>query len=408
MFQARADRLYDNSMRILAAHNRYQFGGGEDAVVRDESAMLRRRGHDVELIEQDNDAIHGVRGYLIASTSIFYSARSRKRVKEAIRDFQPGILHVHNWFPLLSPSIILEASASGIPVVQTLHNFRMLCANALLYRDGAVCTDCIGKSLPLDGIVHGCYRDSRAGSAIVTAAYAFHRLMHTWDRVDLFIAVSGLEREILVRGGLPADKVVVKPNFVGSDSWTAERNTENVALFVGRLSPEKGIRTLLAAWNSGRIQLRLKIIGDGPMAEEVRACASNNPGVEYMGTRPPDAVYREMAKARFLVFPSEWYETFGRTVVEAFSQGTPILAADLGCVRELVEEGVTGYLFSPGNADALIAGTLRFSAGGAYERMRANCRNLFLSKYTEEINYARLMEIYAKASAARKLRVQVC
>jgi glycosyltransferase involved in cell wall biosynthesis len=356
------------------------------------------------MLEQDNDAIRGIHGKLIASTSICYSASSRRRIKQAIHDFHPDILHVHNWFPMLSPSIILEADASGIPIVQTLHNFRMLCANALLFRDGVVCTDCIGKSLPVDGIVHGCYRGSRVGSAIVTSAYAFHRLMHTWDRVNLFIAVSDFQREILVSGGLPVEKVVVKPNFVGLDTWTEASDKEDVALYVGRLSLEKGIRTLLSAWNSGKIQTRLKIIGDGPLAAETRACAARNPGVEYLGARPSGSVYREMAKAKFLVFPSEWFETFGRTVVEAFSQGTPVLAADLGCVRELVEDGVTGYLFAPGNVDALIAGTFRFSGGEEYERMRANCRALFLSKYTADINYTLLMEIYAKAIAARKSR----
>jgi glycosyltransferase involved in cell wall biosynthesis len=277
----------------------------------------------------------------------------------------------------------------------------MLCANALLYRDGAVCTDCLGKTLPIDGIIHGCYRDSRAGSAIVTVAYAFHRLMHTWDRVNLFIAVSDFEREILVRGGLPAEKVMVKPNFINSESLTVEGNREDVALYVGRLSPEKGIRTLLSAWNSGKIQLRLRIIGDGPLADEVRLCAARNSNIEYIGLRSQNEVYREIAKAKFLVFPSEWYETFGRTAVEAFSQGTPVLAADIGCMRELIEEGVTGYRYSPGNVDALMAGALRFSAGKEYERMRTNCRSLFLRKYSTEINYPLLMEIYNQAIKAR-------
>lgn len=391
-------------MRVLVAHNRYQFSGGEDAVVHDEVELLRGRGHSVEFLEQDNDAIHGLGGKLIASTSIFYSAGSRKRMKQAIHDFRPDVVHIHNWFPMLSPSIILEADRSGVPVVQTLHNFRMLCANSLFYRDGGVCTDCVGKLLPMDGIVHGCYRGSRAGSAIVTAAYAFHRFVHTWNRVDLFIAVSGFEREILVRGGLPAEKVVVKPNFVGLNTLNAERNAEDVAIFVGRLSPEKGVRTLLSAWKTGKIPLGLKIIGDGPMADEVRLCAAGNGGVEYLGAQPPEKVYREMAKAKFLVFPSEWFETFGRTVVEAFSQGTPVLAADLGAVRELVEEGVTGYRFAPGNVDALVAGALRFSSGEDYERMRSNCRNVFLSKFTAEINYKLLTDIYTKAIALRKLR----
>jgi glycosyltransferase involved in cell wall biosynthesis len=396
--------LSGDLMRIIVAHNRYQLGGGEDAVVRDEVAMLRQHGHVVELLEQDNSAIHGIRGSLIASSSIFYSAGSRKRMKQALHDFCPDIVHIHNWFPLLSPSIILEANSSGIPVVQTLHNYRMLCANALLYRDGAVCTDCLGKSLPIDGIIHGCYRDSRAGSAIVTAAYAFHRFIRTWDRINLFITVSDFEREILVRGGLPADKVVVKPNFINSESLTVEGNREDVALYVGRLSPEKGIRMLLSAWSLGRIPFHLHIIGDGPLADEVRSCAARNSNVEYLGLRSQDEVYREMAKAKFMVCPSECYETFGRTVVEAFSQGTPVLAADIGCMRELVEDGDTGYRYPPGNVDALVAGTLRFSVGDEYERMHAKCRKLFLDKYTANINYPLLMDVYERAIAAQKKR----
>jgi glycosyltransferase involved in cell wall biosynthesis len=393
-------------MKILVAHNRYQVGGGEDAVVRDETKLLREHGHSVELLEQDNDAIQGIRGKLSASASIFYSTSSRERMKRTIHDFQPDIVHIHNWFPMLSPSIIVVADACGVPVVQTLHNFRMLCANALLYRDSVVCADCVGKSLPVNGIVHGCYRGSRAGSAIVMAAYAVHRLAHTWDRVDCFIAVSEFQREILVQGGLPADKVVVKPNFAGSDTWAPEWNTEQASLFVGRLSKEKGICTLLSAWNTGKIPLRLKIIGDGPMANEVRACATSNPRVEYLGLQPQEAVYREMAKARFLVFPSECYETFGRTVVEAFSQGTPVLAADLGGVRKLVEDGVTGYCFQAGNRDALVEGACRFFFGEGYERMRSNCRNLFLRKFTAEINYALLIKIYADAITSRKMRLE--
>jgi glycosyltransferase involved in cell wall biosynthesis len=256
----------------------------------------------------------------------------------------------------------------------------------------------------LDGIIHGCYRGSRLGSAIVTAAYGYHRLLHTWNRVDLFIAVSEFEREILVKGSLPADKVVVKPNFVGLDKWKADRNSEDVALYVGRLSPEKGIGTLLSAWNTGKISTHLKIIGDGPMADQVRSSASKNANVEYLGKRPQETVYSEMTKARFLVFPSECYETFGRTIVEAFSVGTPVLACDLGGVRELVNEGITGYCYAPANVDALIDATRKYPLGEAYERMRMNCRNMYLSKFTADANYNQLMDIYRSAIAHRKMR----
>lgn len=391
-------------MRILFAHNYYQYPGGEDAVVRDEIDLLRSHGHSVELLEQDNEVIRGLRGKFIASKSIFYSSHSRMRMRIAIRDFRPDILHVHNWFPILSPSIIFEADAFGVAVVQTLHNFRMICANGLLYRKGNVCTDCLGKPFPLDGILHSCYRGSSAGSVIVTSAFAFHRLAHTWDRVDLFIAVSDFQREVLVRGGLPSEKVAVKPNFVSPHAWNAENKTGDYALYVGRLSPEKGIRTMLEAWNSGKIPLHLKICGNGPMAEDVRLVAAENLFIEYLGLQPPEIVYSEMANARFLVFPSEWYETFGRTVIEAFSQGTPVLAADLGGIRELVEDQVTGFLFQPGNVDALIAGATRFSDGESYKEMRMNCRKLFLDKYSAEINYKLLFELYEKAIATRRMR----
>lgn len=382
----------------------YQFSGGEDAVVRDEIALLKQHGHCVKQLEQDNGAIYGIRGKLIASSSIFYSAGARKRMNRMIQDVRPDVVHIHNWFPMLSPSIVLEADASGVPVVQTLHNFRMLCANALLYRDGVVCTDCLGTAFPMDGIVHGCYRGSQVGTAVVTAAYAFHRLMHTWDRVDLFVAVSAFEREILVGGGMPAEQIVVKPNFCDFSTGQADEQIEDYALYVGRLSPEKGIRTLLSAWNSGKVPFRLRIIGDGSLREEVRSCATAGSHIEYLGSRTSEVVCREMAKAKFLIFPSEWFETFGRTIIEAFSQGTPVLAADIGSARELVEEDVTGYRFSPGDVDALVEGALRFSSGESYKQMRTNCRCFFQSKFTAEINYSRLMKIYAQAIARREKR----
>lgn len=393
-------------MRILIAHNRYQTAGGEDAVVRDEIELLKDHGHSVELLEEDNDEIQGLRGKANATFSVFHSESARRRMKRALNAFQPEVVHVHNWFPLLSPSIFRAADAWGAPVLQTLHNYRMLCANSLLYREGSVCTDCVGKSFPLDGIIHGCYRGSRAGSAIVTAAYAFHRLAHTWDAVDLFLAVSEFQRELLVRGGLPAEKVVVKPNFVGSENWRGERDREDFALFAGRLSPEKGVRTMLSAWDAGKIPLRLKILGDGPMAGEVRACAAKNARVVYLGLQTSEEVYRQMARARFLLFPSEWYEGLSRTVIEAFAQGTPVLAADLGVVRELVEEGVTGYRYPAGNADALAARALRFPAGEKYQQMSLNCRKLFLGKFTAEANYRLLIDIYNRAIMARKTRRQ--
>lgn len=391
-------------MKILIAHNRYQTMGGEDSAVRNETEMLRRGGHAVELLTDDNDAIRGVRGVLAAAASVAYSPRSRRRMRSAIGEFKPQILHVHNWFPRLSPSIILEADAQRIPIIQTLHNYRMICSNAMLYRNGAVCTKCVGSAFPLSGAIHGCYRGSRAGSAVVTAAYALHRLARTWDKVDLFIAVSAFQRSLLVRGGVPAGKIVIKPNFACSELSEERVAKEDFAIYVGRISEEKGLRTLLAAWNTGKIPLRLRMFGDGPLTEEVRCNAERNKRIEYMGPQPFQIISQEMAKARYLVFPSEWYETFGNVVVEAHAKGTPVLAADLGNMKELVEEGVTGYRFFPGNAESLISAALRFPEGDLYERMCANCRAAYENSFTAAKNYASLMEIYARAIEIRGSR----
>jgi glycosyltransferase involved in cell wall biosynthesis len=391
-------------MKILVAHNRYQFAGGEDAVVGDETALLREHGHSVELLEEDNDSIQGLRGALLAAASITYSAGSRNRIRQRIGEFKPEILHIHNWFPRLSPSIILEAAAQGVPVIQTLHNYRMVCANALLFRNGAICTDCLGRPLPIGGALHGCYRGSRAGSAVVTAAYAFHRLFHTWEKVDLFIAVSEFQRSLLLRGGMAAEKIVVKPNFVHDPGMEPRGEREDFALYAGRLFEEKGIRTLLAAWKTGKIPLRLRIYGDGPLAGEVISCAKENSLIEYRGRQPTETIYEEMARARFLVFPSESYETFGKTVIEAYSHGTPVLAADLGNLQELVEAGATGCRFQPGDADSLVTEALRFPRGDLYQQMSRRCRDTYAARYSAGSNYQALMEIYAHALELRRAR----
>ena len=178
------------TMRVIVAHNRYRYAGGEDSVVRSEVEMLRRAGHDVSLFEADNQTINGFVAKIAAAGSLFHSSTSAHKMAEVIRKFQPDLLHIHNWFPQISPSIIPVAREAGIPVVQTLHNFRMICANGVMFRDGKVCDDCLGRALPLNAAVHACYGGSRVGSALVSAAFSYHRFAHTWDDISTFIALS--------------------------------------------------------------------------------------------------------------------------------------------------------------------------------------------------------------------------
>jgi glycosyltransferase involved in cell wall biosynthesis len=388
-------------MRIVMAHNRYKYAGGEDSVMAAEVEMLRSAGHEVELLEADNKIIEGTLAKIAAAGSLFHSPVFSRRMAELIRTFRPEIVHIHNWFPLLSPSIISTAYAARVPVVQTLHNFRMFCANSGLYRDGRVCLDCAGKVLPLDGVVHGCYSGSRVGSALVTAAFSYHRLAGTWAGVSTFIAVSDLQRELLIRGGMNPAQIVVKPNFV-KDPGKPGDGLGGYALFVGRVSAQKGIRTVLKAWEEHRLTVPLKIMGDGPLADEVRDRASQLASVEYLGQRTASEVAAAMGAARFLIFASESYEPLASTILEAFSQGTPVLAASVESINDLVKEGVTGLQFAAGDAGDLAAKTNQLSLDTpGYRDMRRNCRSLYEERYTEPQNYRMLSDIYARAIESR-------
>jgi glycosyltransferase involved in cell wall biosynthesis len=387
-------------MRILIAHNRYKYAGGEDTAMRAEMQMLRAAGHQVELLEADNRSIDGIVSKIAAAGSLFRSPDTERRMNSLLREFRPHIVHVHNWFPLLSPSVVTAAFAAGVPVVQTLHNFRIFCANGVLHRDGKICLDCAGKRLPFGAALHACYAESRIGSAIVSAAYSYHRAARTWDSVARFIAVSEFQRDLLVRGGVRRSQLVVKPNFVTLPDQPGD-GSGGYALYVGRLTPEKGIRTVMTAWSRHNIPLPLKIMGDGPLAGEVRAFAAQTPGVEYSGQRSRDEVSEAMASARFLVFASEAYETFALSIVEAFAHGTPVLAADVASIHELVRDGETGLRFTAGDADDLaakVSSLLRPSQDCAAMRLR--CRRLCETRYTDTINYGLLMKIYHQAGNA--------
>jgi glycosyltransferase involved in cell wall biosynthesis len=366
--------------------------------------MLKAAGHAVEMFEADNATIDGTIAKVAAASSLFHSNISSRRMAKLLRTFHPDILHIHNWFPLISPSIISIASDAGVPVVQTLHNYRMICANGLLYRDGKVCDDCAGKAVPLSGILHRCYSDSRVGSALVSAAFSYHRFAHTWDNISTFIAVSAYQRALLVGGGIDPTQVAVKPNFVRESRGPGD-GSGGYALFAGRLTEQKGIRTVIKAWEEHRPGRPLRIMGDGPLVDEVRNKAAILPQVEYLGQRSANEVLQAMAGAKFLIFSSESYEPFPLAVVEAFSQGTPVLAANLESINELVSDGETGLRYMPGDAGDLAAKMKLIGADlSKYQAMRRECRAVYESRYTEGLNYKMLTGIYAMAIESNRPR----
>lgn len=392
-------------MRILLVHNRYQERGGEDACFEAESRLLETRGHDVFRLEFSNDAIPDQRGPLRSlslAASTVWSPASRRRLGETARAFRPDIAHFHNTFPLVSPGAYAAVRDLGIPVVQTLHNYRLLCPGATLYRDGTTCEDCLGKPVPYPGVRHACYRGSAAQSGVVAAMLGAHRLRGTWRRdVDRYIALTAFMKGRFVAGGIPPHLVAIKPNFVDLPRAPDTASTGSF-LFVGRLAPEKGLATLVEAAGTAA-DLPLEIVGDGPERDRIARAAGRQPMIRATGRLPADAVHARMRNATALVFPSTWYEGFPVTIVEAFACGLPVIASRLGSMAEIVEDGETGLLFEPGNADDL-ARVMRRAATNP-DDMRAmgrNARRVYEERYTPATNYAQLMEIYGQAIASAR------
>jgi glycosyltransferase involved in cell wall biosynthesis len=383
-------------MRILSVHNRYQIRGGEDGSRELEERLLRDMGHQVDVYEEHNDRVATLGKLRLVSKTI-WSVETYQNVNSLLTEQTYDVIHVQNFFPLISPSVYYAAKAKGIPVVQTLRNYRLLCPNGEFFRDGRVCEDCLGQFVPLPGVVHACYRGNRAATAVVAAMLTVHRAMGTWTNlIDIYIALNEFAREKFIEGGLPAEKIVVKPNFVHPDLSSGE-GRGGYALFVGRLSLEKGLDTLFKAWESLGSKITLKIVGDGPLAPQVAESVAKGSGIEYLGYRPLTEVYELMGEAAFLVFPSEWYEGQPRTIIESFAVGTPVVASNLGAMSTLVSPGRTGFHFRPGDSGDLVA-QVEWALAHPDElaRMRREARAEFEAKYTAQENYLRLMEIYEK------------
>jgi len=377
-------------MRVLIAHNAYQHRGGEDSVVEAEMVLLRQHGHAVEIYSRHNDDI-GALSISSLARRTFWSSRTVEDVSRLIQAFQPDVIHSHNTFPLISPSLYWAAERAGVPVVQTLHNFRLMCLNALFLREGRVCEDCMGH-LPWRGVARACYRGSRAASAVLAGMLALHRELGTYrNKVARYIALNEFCRGKFIEGGLPAERVLVKPNFV--DFAAPQPAPRAGLLFVGRLSIEKGMATLAAAM-ALLPDAQLRVAGDGPEAGLLDGMA----GVAKLGSLPGEAVRQEMSHAAVLVVPSIWYENFPRTLVEAFACGLPVIASRIGALAELVRDGETGLLFEPGNprdlADKMAWALAHPELMAAMGR---NARAQYETEFSAEVNYRRLMEIYQEA-----------
>lgn len=373
--------------RVLIVHNAYQHRGGEDTVVESEVDLLRSHGHEVETWFRSNDDVAGMSAPSLARNTL-WSGRTQHEMTTRVRRFKPDLVHAHNTFPLISPSLYWAAAHVGVPVVQTLHNFRLMCLNALFLREGKVCEDCMGR-LPWHGVARACYRGSHMASSALAGMLVLHRGLGTYrNKVACYIALNEFCRSKFIEGGLPAERIVVKPNFVDFDAPVPAHRQD--LLFVGRLSTEKGVATLATAMAQVS-DVQLRVIGDGPEAGLLKGVT----GISILGSQPSDVVRQELGSATALVVPSIWYENFPRTIVEAFASGTPVIASRIGALAEIVRDGETGLFFDPGSALDL-AGKMAWASTHPEEMalMGRKARMQYEDEFSAEVNYRRLMEIY--------------
>lgn len=387
--------------KVLIIHNYYQQSGGEDKVVEQESAMLRSRGIETEHYYVHNDSIQskGLANMAKLAVEAAWSFPEFKRIKELLLRVKPDVVHVHNFFPVISPSVYHACERLGVPVVQTLHNYRLICPAATFMRGNEVCEKCLHGTL-LHSIRHGCYRGSQLQTIPVAAMIKFNELIGTWQhKVSRYIALTEFARDKFAESGIPLDRIAVKPNFIHHQTVKAKYDpNDRYLLFVGRISAEKGVRNLLQAWSQleDRGGLRLVIIGDGPQKAELAAAYSQE-DIRFLGKQDGDTVLDCMSRAMYVMVPSIWYEGFPMTIVESYSVGTPVLCSRIGALEEIVEDGVTGFHFQHDDLENIKTVIRRAVAYENYAAMRQKVAENYAAHYTEEVNVKQLLAIYSEA-----------
>ncbi len=375
--------------------------GGEDVAVELESRLLKEKGHDVQVLAFDNSSIRGLFPKIKSALNSFYNFSSAKKLAFVIRQFQPDIIHVHNIFFVASASVLFVARRHRIPVVLTLHNYRLICANALLLRNNKVCELCVQKKFPLAGIRYRCYRNSMTQSALVTGITGIHKLLHTWkNKVTVFIALNEFSRMKLLHSSLrlPENKMVTKPNFI-PDCGEGRLPRENFFLFAGRFVNEKGIHVLLKAF-ACMPENKIIICGDGPEKKFLEQLYSACTNIVFTGQEEKTRVQELMKLCKAFICPSIWYEGAPLTIIEAFAAGTPVIASRLGSMAESIQDGFNGLHFTAGDAEDLQNKVkLLLQLTEASDQLYKNARQTYLDKYHPDVHYYSIMKIYQTALA---------
>jgi glycosyltransferase involved in cell wall biosynthesis len=392
-------------LRVLLLHNRYQVQGGEDIVVAQEAALLRSFGIPTDVFEIDNDAIVGSWQKISTAIHLSYSIEMRAQVRQRIEKFRADILHVHNFFPRFTPSVYDAGIDGGCAVIQTLHNYRLMCPGGYLFRDNRICTDCLTAGNRMPSLLHRCYRGSFVGTAALSGMVALHQIRGTWEtRVDRFITLTEFARDLFIEHAkLPPQKVLVKANLV--PDLGMRKGEKHYALFVGRLSPEKGIDSILAGIRSGRFPLPLKVVGSGAMEGALRACAEAGK-LEFLGKKSSEEVHELMRNAQMVLAPSIWHEAGVPLVIgEAFSAGVPVITSRIKPMDSVVVHEGNGLLVTPGSEAEICDMAIRINSDSELRsRLSAGARKTYERLYQPEANFRMLIEVYLDALRAQKQR----
>ncbi len=389
-------------MKILMVHNAYQQRGGEEAVVDAESRVLAENGHSVVFYKRDNSDLRrrGPMAALSTAVGTIWSADSYRDIAALLTRENPEVAHFHNTLPLVSPSGYYACHAAKVPVVQTLHNYRLLCPAGTFLRNERVCELCLGRRIAWPSALHACYRNSRSSSAAVAGMLGVHHALGTWKtKVDLYIALTEFARTKFVQGGLDPNRVVVKSNFVCNDPGPKSTHGE-YALFAGRHTEAKGVRVLIDAWGALSLPIPLRIAGDGPLCAEIQQKILDRKltHVSLLGLLSSQETQRQIKDARFLVVPSSWFEGFPMIIAEAFACGVPVLCSRLGSMEEIVDDQKTGLHFDPGNAEDLARKTeWLWTHDADVAEMGRNARREFEAKYSAKHALVKQIEVYEQA-----------
>ncbi|MDR2410412.1 MAG: glycosyltransferase family 4 protein, partial [Bacteroidales bacterium] len=381
-------------MKILIIHTAYRFKGGEDSVVESEKKLLQENGHDVYSLIFENPA-NPVKALALFFIALFNPVSYFKVIK-AINVFQPDVIHVHNWHFAASPSIFRAARGKKIPVIYTLHNFRLLCPSGILFHQGKLFLNSLQQSFPWGAVKKKVYRNSILQTFWLAFVVWFHHKTGTWNKVDKYIALTSFSKDLFLSSKFVdfAHKIIVKPNFTRADKLLNVKRQSDIFLFIGRLSEEKGIDCLLEAVKL--TGLELKIGGNGPLIDSIKDISRKYSNIQYLGNLEKMQVQQFMQECTALIFSSIWYETFGLVVIEAFSQGLPVIASNIGAMSSMIKDGYNGLLFEAGNSADLQAKLIKWQNKSQEEKEQfsKNAYQTYLDNYTPEQNITQLMVIY--------------